>query len=130
MRWIPLVLMLASCSPGDQPGPEKRLYAGDGRDRLCINGDRVGFIAYGAADTNCSVRGQLSRAGDNRLTIHPAGDSDCRITAEDEGESIRLGKLTEACAYYCGPGADFSGKAFTENPAASPAVDFAGDPLC
>ncbi len=130
MRWMPLLLVLTACSPGDQPEPEKRLYAGQGRDRLCVDGNRVGFIAYSAGDSNCSVRGQLSRSGEGSLSIRPAGDQDCRIAVEEQGGTIRLGSLTQACSYYCGPDADYSSKAFTENASASPAVDFAGDPLC
>ncbi len=131
MRWLPLLLLfLASCSPDGQPEPGKGLYAGQGRDRMCVDGNRIGFISYGAGDTNCSVRGQISRSGERLLSIRPTGDQDCRIEADEQGGTIRLGKMTEACAYYCGPGADYSGKAFTASAAGSPAVDFAGDPLC
>lgn len=93
-------------------------------------GDRVGFIAYGENDSNCSVRGRLNRAGEQLLTIIPDGDEDCRIEVREEGGSLRLGKVAPACAYYCGPGASFEGKSFTESTSASPAVDFAGDPMC
>ena len=130
MRLVALILLLSTCSPA-APEPEsgRRLYAGEGRDRLCMTGDRVGFIAYGEGDTNCSVRGRLERA-ENRLTLVPDGDADCRIEVQEEGETLRLGGVTAACAYYCGPGASFAGKAFTESASASAAVDFAGDPLC
>ena len=57
-------------------------------------------------------------------------DADCRIEVREQGESLRLGDVAPACAYYCGPGASFAGKAFAENDSASLAVDFAGDPLC
>ena len=130
MRFLPLILLLAACSPAaPEPSSERRLYAGEGRDRLCRTGDRVGFIAYGEGDANCSVRGRLDR-GENRLTLVPDGDADCRIEVREQGESLRLGDVAPACAYYCGPGASFAGKAFAENDSASLAVDFAGDPLC
>ena len=130
MRLLPLVLLLSACSPA-APEPEsgRRLYAGEGRDRLCMTGDQVGFIAFGEGDANCSVRGRLDRA-ENRLTLVPDGDADCRIEIEEQGDSLRLGTVTPHCAYYCGPRASFAGKVFTENASASAAVDFAGDPLC
>ena len=131
MRILPLALLLAACSPASpEPDAEPLLYAGGGRDRLCLAGARVGFIAYGAGDTNCSVRGRAERAGEQSLTIVPDGDQDCRIDVQEQGGSLRLGRVAAACAYYCGPGASFEGKAFSRNASASPAVDFAGDPLC
>ena len=131
MRFLPFALLLAACSPETpESSPERSLYAGLGLDRLCIAGNRVGFISYGEGDTNCSVRGRIERSGEGLLTIIPDGDAECRITAEERPGSIRLGKAEAACAYYCGPGSSFAGKAFTESASASPAVDFAGDPLC
>jgi len=131
MRILPLLLLLTACSQEATERPSERLlYSGEGRDRLCIVGDRAGLIAYGQSDANCSVRGRLDRTGESSLTIIPDGDQDCSIPVEQQGGTVRLGKVTPACAYYCGPGSDFAGKRFTENPSASPAVDFAGDPLC
>ena len=132
MRWLPSVLLLLSaCSPeATQPPAERLLYSGAGRDRLCIAGQRGGLIIYGKDDANCSVRGQVRRAGDHSLVLTPAGDGDCRIELVEQAGGIRLGKRAGACDYYCGPGADYSGKVLTTNAAASPAVDFAGDPLC
>ena len=129
-RFLPF-LLLSACSPQvDQPVEQgSSLYAGAGRDRLCIAGDRAGFIAYGPGDTNCSAKGKVER-GEVRLTFIPTGDQDCRIEAATDGVSLRLGPRSETCAYYCGPGADYSGRAFTRQANASPAVDFAGDPLC
>ena len=60
----------------------------------------------------------------------PDGDSDCRIEALAIGDRLTLSARTAACTYYCGPGADYAGKAFSQNASASPAVDFGGDPLC
>jgi hypothetical protein len=128
---LPAFLLLAACSGGTpQSPPERVLYAGEGRDRLCLAGERAGLIAYGEGDANCSVRGGVEKTGEQQLTIIPDGDEDCRIDARQQGETIRLKSLSAACDYYCGPGASFDGKAFAKNAAASPAVDFAGDPLC
>ena len=127
MRWLLLLLLLPACSTEEVS--DKRLYAGSGKDRLCIDGDRVGFIVHAAGGANCSVRGRLDQTG-AAVAIIPAGDQECRIAAERLGDRFRLGPLTRACAYYCGPGADFSGQVFEAAPGASPAVDFAGDPLC
>ena len=133
MRLILPILFLAACSqqPAAEPEPELELelYAGQGRDRLCISGDRAGFISYGDGDANCSAKSRVERSG-NRLTVIPAGDVNCRIDATLAGDAIRLGPRSAACAYYCGPDADYSGRAFIRQDGASPAVDFAGDPLC
>ena len=127
---LPAFLLLAACSGGTpQSPPERVLYDGEGRDRLCLAGERAGLIAYGEGDANCSVRGRVEKTGE-QLTIIPDGDEDCRIDARQQGETIRIRSLSAACNYYCGPGASFDGKAFAKNAAASPAVDFAGDPLC
>ena len=128
---LPAFLLLAACSSdAPQSSAERALYAGEGRDRLCLAGGRAGFIAYGNGETNCSVRGRMQGTGEQFVTIIPDGDEDCRIEARRSGDMIRLKPLSAACDYYCGPGASFEGRAFTENAAASPAVDFAGDPLC
>ena len=128
---LPGFLLLAACSSETpQSQPERGLYAGEGRDRLCFAGERAGLIAYGEGDANCSLRGRVEKTGDQNLTIIPDGDEDCRIEARQQGKMIRIKSLSEACQYYCGPGAGLDGKAFAEDAAASPAVDFAGDPLC
>ncbi len=130
MRLPPALFLLAACSP-EAPAPrtENLLYAGAGRDRLCVDGQRGGLIVYGKGDANCSARGRVERSGD-KLILIPEGDSDCRIPAELNGDSLRLGRRSPACAYYCGPDADYAGKVLAKNASASPAVDFAGDPLC
>lgn len=131
MRLLPLFLIIAACSPeAAPPAQEKATYAGQGRDQLCLDGDRAGFIAYGEGDANCSVRGRVEPVGEGRLSIIPDGDEDCRIEAARQSDRISLGARSGDCAYYCGPGADFTGKAFAKRDSASPAVDFAGDPLC
>ena len=128
---LPALLLLAACSSEAPPSsPQRVLFAGEGRDRLCLAGGRAGFIAYGNGDTNCSVRGRMQRTGEQLATIIPDGDEDCRIEARRSGDMIHLKALSAACDYYCGPGASFEGRAYAVNAAASPAVDFAGDPLC
>ena len=130
MRILAFIFLLAAgCSP-DVPAPpaERQLYA-EGRDRLCLAGERGGLIVYGEGDANCSARGRVERSGD-RLVLVPDGDPDCRMEAKLEGDRLALGARAKACAYYCGPGADYAGRALTKNASASPAVDFAGDPLC
>jgi hypothetical protein len=126
-----LLLMLAACSPhAAKPPAERLLYAGEGRDRLCLAGERGGIIVYGKGDANCTARGRVDRRGEHLLTIIAGGDQDCRIDLHEQSGSIRLGNMAAGCAYYCGPGANYAGKAFAKNASASPAVDFAGDPLC
>jgi hypothetical protein len=130
MRILAIALLLAACSPeATDPPADRMLYAGAGRDRLCIAGERSGFIVYGEGDANCSARGRVERAGD-RLVLIPDGDSDCRIEAKLDGDSLVLGVRAGACAYYCGPGADYAGRGLSKDMSATPAVDFAGDPLC
>lgn len=130
MRCLPLLFLLAACSDqAPEPSSERLLYAGEGRDRLCIAGQRGGLIVYGEGDANCSARGQVERPA-GRLVLVPDGDSDCRIAARLDGDRLSFEASAAACAYYCGPGASWSGKVLRASPDASPAVDFAGDPLC
>jgi hypothetical protein len=131
MRLLSVFLVMTGCSPeAAPPAQDRATYAGQGRDRMCLNGERAGFIVYGEGDANCSVRGRAERAGGERLAIIPDGDEDCRIEAFRQSGRIVLGARDDACAYYCGPRADFAGKAFAKSDSDSPAVDFAGDPLC
>ena len=131
MRILPIFLVLAACSQEPPPPaePERALYAGQGRDRLCVDGDRAGFVTYGAGNANCSARGKLDRGG-AATSIRPDGDEDCRIPVAFSGDRASLGAGRPTCSYYCGPGATFDGKSFSRDASASPAVDFAGDPLC
>jgi hypothetical protein len=130
MRILAAVLLLAACSPeAAEPKPERLHYAGEGRDRLCISGKRAGFIIYGRGDSNCAATGRIAR-GPTVASFIPAGDEDCKIPLSFNGNRVSFGPGQPSCAYYCGPGAAFAGKSFQANAAASPAVDFAGDPLC
>ena len=131
MRLPFLVLLLAACSPetSQEPPTKERLYAGEGRDRLCIKGSRAGFIAFGAGDANCTSRGRLERSGTDAMLL-PDGDEDCRVPLQLTDERVTLAAAPAACSYYCGPGASFQGRAFTRSNSASPAIDFGGDPLC
>ena len=131
------VLLLGACS---KPGAEQNTaspqqpavaraaatFAGPGRDRLCVAGQRAAFVSYAAAgDRNCTVRGTIV---DNALV--PEGDAACRIAISREGESFRLGPVTQACSYYCAAPASFAGKTFVRMAKPEPVADIAGDPLC
>jgi hypothetical protein len=129
-----LSLLLAACSqqpagPGLTPGT----FAGEGRDRLCVAGQagslRAGLIAYGQGDVNCSAAGSLQQAGQGWVLV-PRGEGECRIPLAVEGNSIRIGQVSAACSYYCGPGASMAGKTFNRADMGAKAVDLAGDPLC
>ena len=129
------VLLLAGCSEGADPGDALiGNYRGPVRDALCIaregEGLKVGLIAYGDGDMNCSFSGPAQIRG-NSLVITPRGDSDCSVQVSVTNDVATLGQRTAACAYYCGPGANFAGRELRKAPEASPKVsDFAGDPLC
>jgi hypothetical protein len=142
MRMIlPLVALLAACSQESAPtGVSPGLFAGEGRDALCIAGEpgnqRAGFIAYGDGETNCSARGRIEVEGGG-FALVPQGEGDCRIPLTQSQTGVTLGKAPASCSYYCGPGAGFEGKSFRraspgDEGAArtNPMVDFAGDPLC
>ena len=131
---LPLALLLTACSQQPaKPSLTTGTFAGDGRDRLCIAGEpgkyRAGLIVFGADDVNCSASGRLERT-EPGWSLVPKGEGDCRIPLTIDGNIVRIGKVPAACAYYCGQGADYGGKALTKNASASPAVDFYGDPLC
>ncbi|MDQ3078083.1 MAG: hypothetical protein M3Q83_04485 [Pseudomonadota bacterium] len=142
MRFIPFAaILLAACSnEPSAPTVVTGIFAGDGRDALCIVGEagqqRAGFIAYGAGDNNCSARGRVESGGAN-WTLVPDGDEECRIPFGVEGDRISLRPGNASCSYYCGPGASFAEKSFQRAERAdkaaaarNPMVDFAGDPLC
>ena len=134
-RFAAAFLLLAACSgEAELPSLVTGEFAGHGRDRLCIAGDkgnyRAGVIAYApTGDANCSASGRLEPAGSGWALL-PPGEGPCRIPLAIEGNSVRVGDLTEACSYYCGPGASMSGKAFNRADMGAKAVDLAGDPLC
>ena len=97
MRCLLPILLLSACAA--EPEVERSLYAGEGRDRLCIDGDRAGFIAYGPGDANCSARGALTKSG-SVWTLAPKGDADCGIPISRVGGRLSIGPSHPACAYY------------------------------
>lgn len=131
MRPIWICLLLAGCSQA--PEEIDRSWS-DGRDGLCLAGRdgslRAGLIVYGEGDSNCSLSGQARQSGD-QLVITPRGDSSCRVQVEFGADGARIGRREAGCSYYCGPGADFSGRLLPSSDEDSTAVrDFGGDPLC
>jgi hypothetical protein len=131
------LLLTASC--GESPSPEEKasaevglnIYAGEGRDRLCLRAEQdreAAFVTYaGEGDTSCTVRGTFDRQAN---AIVPNGDATCRIPVTVTADAVQLGAASAACAYYCGPKASFAGKRFALTTAGGEAVDLAGDPLC
>ena len=135
MRYIlPLALLLAACSKQPaEPSLPTGTFAGEGRDRLCIAGEpgnyRGGLIAYGDRDINCSASGRME-VQEGNLSLVPRGEGGCRIPMAIQGNTVRIGEVTGACTYYCGPGATLTGKTFNKTDMGATAVDIAGDPLC
>ena len=122
------------------PGVSAGLFAGEGRNALCIAGAagdlRGGFIVYGSGNENCSARGRIVDDGAG-FALVPQGEGDCRIPLTQDAAGVTLGNSPASCSYYCGPGATFDGTAFrpvgsgdAAATASNPMVDFAGDPLC
>ena len=131
---LPLALLLAACSQQPtEPVVPTGTFAGEGRDRLCIAGEpgnyRAGLIAFGEGDVNCSASGRVE-TNNGRIALVPRGEGSCRLALTVEGNSVRIGEVPAACAYYCGPGATMTGKAFNKAEMGAAAVDLAGDPLC
>ncbi len=102
------------------------VFGAGARDRLCLKGDQAAFITYAAAsDSNCTLRGSASET-----SIRPDGDTACSVPLTRAGDRVTLSAAGPGCAYYCGPGASFSGKTFTRMAQPQPVTDLAGDPLC
>jgi hypothetical protein len=147
MRFLPsavvflALMLLAACSNDPaEPVLAAGLFAGEGRDALCIAGtgaeQRAGFIAYGIGEENCSARGRIEHEG-GKWALVPSGENECRFPLEVSEGRISLGQGPASCSYYCGPGAAFAGKSFRrvdpgDATAAgrNPMTDLAGDPLC
>ena len=131
---LPLILLLPSCTqqPSD-PSLATGTFVGQGRDRLCIAGEpgnyRGGLIAYGEGDVNCSASGRID-VQNGKFALVPRGEGACRVPLEIQGNTVRIGELPAACAYYCGPGADLAGKSYNRANMGAQATDLAGDPLC
>ena len=131
---LTLALLLAACSQQPaEPSLSTGTFAGGGRDRLCFAGEagnyRAGLIAFGAGDVNCSAIGRVEFQG-GQVALVPRGEGGCRIPLIVAGNSVRIGEVPAACAYYCGPGATMAGKSFNRADMGATAVDLAGDPLC
>ena len=131
---LPLALLLAACSQQPvEPSLATGTFAGGGRDRLCIAGEagnyRAGVIAFGEGNVNCSASGRVV-SEDGQFALVPRGEGACRIPLAIEGNVIRIGEVPAACAYYCGPGAQLSGKTYNRADMGAAVVDLAGDPLC
>jgi hypothetical protein len=137
---LPAILLLTACSDQAATPSIVGLFAGEGRDVLCIAGpagqQRGAFIAYGDGNNNCSARGRVEAEGAGWALV-PSGEGECRIPFSMSGDRIALGAGHPSCSYYCGPRADYAGKSFRRaDPAAAaaapsnPMVDFAGEPLC
>ena len=141
---IPALLIVSSCGRSGEEADKAAaqsgqasaqvglaVYAGSGRDRLCVRAEQdgpAGFITFaGSGDSNCMVRGTYDRQG---AAILPNGDTSCRIPLTIEGSEARLGAGGPSCAYYCGPNASYSGKAFSATRPGTPATDLTGEPLC
>ena len=131
---LPLVLAACSQEPAS-PTLATGSFAGEGRNRLCIEGSgdqmRAGLIVYGEGNANCSASGKLSRSGEQWALV-PKGESDdgCRIAIDIAGGGATVGQLPPNCAYYCGAGASMSGAKFRLDRPADKATDLAGDSLC
>jgi hypothetical protein len=130
-----LVAISAGCSQTqpDSPTINTGTFAGEGRDRLCLDGEpgsyRGGLIAFGKGNNNCSASGSIEWQGTDPVLI-PRGEGSCRIPLQIEADVVRIGETPAACGYYCGPGASLVGKSFNRTDDGARAVDLAGDPLC
>jgi len=137
MRLLLLAFVLAAVACAKEPPAAPELatgsFTGVGDDALCVAGEagaqRAGFVTYGADEANCSASGTIEPNGD-AWTLTPKGDSACSINLRLDPDQVTLGPVAANCAYYCGPGATYAGKAFRRSPAAANATDLAGDPLC
>jgi hypothetical protein len=131
---LSLALLLAACTQQPaEPSLTTGIFAGGGRDRLCIAGGpgnySAGLIAYGNGDVNCSASGRIE-AQNGQFALVPRGEGACRIPLTIEGNTIRTGEVPAACSYYCAPGATLAGKTYNRSDMGAAAVDLAGDPLC
>lgn len=135
MRSLPLLALLglAACDQPEAPATAEiatEIWQAGTRDRLCLKGNRAGFIVYGQGDSNCSARGRAIRS-DTQASMVPDGDKSCTFVVAMAGDTATLRAGSGAgCAYYCGPGAAIGDLKLTRAPATTAATDLAGDPLC
>ena len=126
-------LAIAACDrapPPPEAPVEAEVWQANARDRLCLKGNRAGFIVYGLGNANCSARGRAVRS-DDQASLVPDGESRCVFVVELDGGSATLRPGSGGgCGYYCAPGAAIGATAWTRAPAGASATDLAGEPLC
>ena len=128
-------LLLAACSREADPGEMLvGVYGESDRDGLCVARDgeglKAGLIAYGDGASNCSLNGRAEVRGES-LVVIPRGDLECSVDIRIVNGIATVGPQLQACAFYCGPGANYAGRKLRKTAdAATKVVDFAGDPLC
>ena len=138
MRRFLLIAAVATSACSDQeaaaPPLTAGIYAGSGRDRLCLSRDnggaRIAIIAYGEGDDNCTIQAKASVA-EQGVLVEAVGDPACKFFIASAGTTLTLPeRLPASCDYYCGPSASLANKKFTRAAGAAPVADLAGDPLC
>jgi len=114
----------------------KGVYAGQGRDALCLVAPMgseklgAGIVTYGSGDNNCTLTGEV-RTAEGAIAFYADHDDACHFALNQESEALVLPQqIPASCSYYCGPGASLAGKRFEKREGASRPADFAGDPLC
>ena len=127
---------LSACSEQEAAAPPlaASIYAGSGRDRLCVardnGGARIAIVTYGEGDNNCTIQTKALTAERGAL-VKAVGDPACKFFIASAGTTLTLPeRLPASCDYYCGPSAALAKKKFTRDAGASPVTDLAGDPLC
>jgi hypothetical protein len=139
MRQLLALIALVAVAACDRIPDNSQLagiYAGQGRDGLCIVAPLgseklgVGIVTYGVGNNNCTLTGEL-RSADDKVTVYADHDDACHFELRQaNGALILPQEIPAACSYYCGPGASLAGKRFEKREAASVPKDFGGDPLC
>ncbi len=112
--------------------------AGAPPGQLCITEQgraaRFGLVTRRDGRPGCSGAGAATRTG-TTLRLVMDGDSPCAIEARLDGGRVTFpASLPRGCSYYCAPGVQAGGIAFTKTGGAREdairARDIVGDPLC